>query len=96
MRIKMEDEQMELQQIECDLQLEKEKAAHEKRAMQGEQDRLQSENHARIIAKQAAREQAMADDRRLMQETLQTLEAKEQHRLAELHAFHVLSPRSLT
>eukprot|EP00892_Ulva_mutabilis_P007994 jgi/Ulvmu1/5567/UM023_0104.1 len=88
MRIKMEDENLELQQIQRELQLEQQKAAEDKRDRQAEQERWRSENEARIVAKQAAREHAMADDRRLMEETLRTLEANEQQRLKQLHDFH--------
>lgn len=87
----MEDETMELQQIQQDLLHEQEKLGQRKEAMRAEQHHLQLENQARVAAKEAARAQASEEDRRLMQETLQTLDAKEQQRLADLEAFHVCS-----
>lgn len=89
LRIKMEDETIELQEIQRDLRLEQEKASQRKDAMRVEQHQLQLENRARIAAKEVARAQDMAEDRRLMEETLRILEAKEKQRLAEVHAFHV-------
>lgn len=85
----MEDETIELQQIQRDLLLEQQKAAEKKLTMQAEQTKLQWENRERIKAKAAAKEQAIAEDKMIMENTLKNLEAKEQRRLAELQAFHV-------
>lgn len=89
LRIKMEDETIELQDIQHDVRLEQEKVSQRKDAMRVEQQQLQLENQARIAAKEVARRQTIADDRRLMEETLYRLEAKEKQRLADVHAFHV-------
>lgn len=89
MRMKLEDEQAELDDIKRQLEEEQAQEKAAKTRLAAEQAQLRKENDDRIAAKHAARAAENAEDARLLEETIKSLEKKDKDRQQALKDFHV-------
>jgi hypothetical protein len=88
-RIKLEDEEAELAEIQLQLAEEKRQEEERKAQVAAEQAQVRQQNDERTATKRAALMKEQAEDRALMAETLRTLEKQEQDRIQAMNDFYV-------